>query len=117
MLNNLKNRTTLTLSGFQSICKLYIQDNLNSKSIDRVYAVKPGTSAAIDEDASDVRKSISKMDQGFYLGNLKITVNNVTCFFGYILPPNVIFPPLAHKNLWLPSQAFCHTAFRNKIIG
>lgn len=62
MLSNLKNRTTLTKSGFEAICKLYIQDNLNSKSIDGVYTCKPGMAAGFDEEASDVRKALGKMD-------------------------------------------------------
>ena len=39
LINDLKNNASfLTLADFQEICKLFIKDNLNSKSIDAVYS-------------------------------------------------------------------------------
>ena len=63
MLNDLRNPSKLTSREFQSICALFIQDNLNSKSIDHVYNCKPGNQT-FGDSREDVRKFIGKLDQG-----------------------------------------------------
>ena len=60
----LQNKTRVTLAGFENICKLFIKDNLNSKSIDKIYSCKPGTSLGFDEAAENLRGDITRMDQG-----------------------------------------------------
>ena len=61
----LQNRNTVSLNAFQTICKLFVKDNFNSKSIDNLYTMKPGERNGFDEEAESVRKALSKMDQGF----------------------------------------------------
>ena len=75
---SLQNKTRVTLAGFENICKLFIKDNLNSKSIDRIYSCKPGISTGFDGASENLRNDITRMDQGKVHFNRKVAHSRIT---------------------------------------